>query len=410
MIRRIRFGILLAGFAAIGLLGSPLPDGADEAYLHLSIFTRAMEQIRLHYVDADRTSYASLIEGAMEGMMRTLDEHSQFLDSDAFAALQEDAAGEFGGLGIVVGLREGQLTVIAPMADTPASRAGLLPGDQIVEIDGSRTEDWSLGDAVARMRGKAGTEVQLRVLRAGLAEILTFTLQRAVIDMASIQDSRLLPDGIGYVRVVQFSEKTAELLEEKLAGLEKEGMRALVLDLRNNPGGLLQSAVEVSQLFLPSGSLVVTTEGRGQNSRAEFTARSRRAPRSYPMAILINSGSASASEIVCGALQDHGRAVLVGEKSFGKGSVQSVIPVDETSALRLTTARYLTPGRRPIHGYGIEPDIVVGLSPAELREIFQGGEAPPEPGLPSRTKPKDVQFERAADALRAVLLLKHRKG
>jgi carboxyl-terminal processing protease len=364
-----------------------------------------MELIRSNYVDAERADYESLIRGALEGMVRTLDENSQFLDSDAASRFLEDAAGEFAGLGLVVAMRDERLVIIAPMDDTPAFRAGLLPGDHILEIDGETTEGLSLDAAVTRMRGTQGSKVRLRVQRVGRTAPDQVDLVRDAIPVTSVRASMPDPDGIGYIRILQFSENTADSLLSNLERLEKGNLRALILDLRNNPGGLLQSAVEVSQLFLPSGKLIVSTEGRESPVRAVSHPTTR--SRDYPLAILVNEGSASASEIVAGALQDHGRAVLVGRKTFGKGSVQSVLPVSGGSVLKLTTAWYYTPSRRRIHGFGIEPDIVVSMPPEELFAIFSVQEETVD-SVGVRIE-ADVQRVRAADALRGVLRL-HGRG
>jgi carboxyl-terminal processing protease len=329
------------------------------------------------------------------------------MDAGEYAAMQEDTAGRFGGIGVVVGLRDGVLTIIAPMEDTPGFRAGLLAGDKLVEIDGRRTDMMDLGEAVKVMRGPPGSRVKIRVVREGSTEVRTLEIERAIISVASVKDSRMLEDGIGYLRVVQFDERTAGVLDTSLQGLEKQGARALVIDLRNNPGGLLQAAVEVCSRFLSRGAMVVYTQGRDERQRQTFLARG--APKSFdwPLVLLVNEGSASAAEIVGGALQDHKRAVLVGQRTFGKGSVQTILPMEDGSALRLTTSKYYTPGRRVIHDYGIEPDILIPVSPEDWARIVRArAEADPVPGAApgAPAPPRDIQLERAVDVLKGIML------
>lgn len=382
----------------------------EDPYESMSTFTKVLEQIRLHYVEPDRTAYKDLTYGALRGLLASLDEHCEFMDPEEYKAMQEDTAGRFGGIGVVVGLRDGVLTVIAPMEDTPGFRAGLVAGDRLVEIDGKRTDSMDLGEAVKLMRGPAGTRVRIKVVHEGSTDIRSLEIERAVVSVASVKDARLLEDGIGYLRVVQFDERTAGALDESLRTLEKQGARALVVDLRNNPGGLLQSAVEVCSRFLPRGAMVVYTQGRDERQRQTFFVRSSVKTVAWPLVILVNEGSASAAEIVGGALQDHKRAVLVGQRTFGKGSVQTILPMDDGSALRLTTSKYYTPGRRVIHDYGIEPDILIPVSPAEWARILrERAEEPPLPAAvarpgPARPPARDIQMERAVDVLKGIML------
>ncbi len=364
---------LLAGNLVVGARlysQSPAANDRDNAYEKMALFTKVIEQIREHYVDADKTSYQDLIYGAMRGMLQSLDEHSSFLDPEMYTDMKDDTAGEFGGLGIVISLKDGVLTIVAPMEDTPGFRAGLLPGDKILEIDGQGTDGLSLSDAVKKLRGEPGTKVTIKILRPKTQDIKTVELTRAKINVPSVKDAKILEDGIGYVRIVQFNEPTSKALQEAIDKLEKEGLRALVIDLRNNPGGLLTSAIEVSEKFLKRGSLVVYTQGRNAKPQQTFRAKGRYHYLDFPMVILVNGGSASASEIVAGALQDHKRAILIGEKTFGKGSVQSVLPLDDGSAIRLTTAKYYTPSKRVIHEHGIEPDIVVPMAPEDWHKLL----------------------------------------
>lgn len=344
--------------------------GEDSPYEMYTLFSKVVEQVRANYVDGEKSTYEDLIHGALKGMLQSLDPHSQFMDEEAFTAMKEDTAGKFGGLGITIGVKDAVLTVIAPMEDTPAFRAGLLSGDKIIEIDGDSTDGLALEDAVKKLRGDPGTEVKIKIFRPKTQLVKEFTLERAVINVPSIKDARMLDGGIGYVRMLQFGESTADDLQAELDKLEEQGLQAFVLDLRSNPGGLLTSAVDVSQKFLKRGDLIVFTRGRDNRMERSYRARARDAFPNVPMVVLINGYSASASEIVAGALQDNRRAVLVGEKSFGKGSVQSVLPQDGGTAIRLTTAKYYTPSERVIHENGIEPDVVVPMSVENWRNIL----------------------------------------
>ena len=413
---------------------------ADSPYEMFTLFSKVVEQVRGNYVDADKSTYKELIHGALGGMLQALDPHSQFMDEEAFRSMKEDTAGKFGGLGITIGIKDGMLTVIAPMEDTPAFRAGLLSGDKIVEIDGDSTDGLALEDAVKKLRGDPGTPVKIKIFRPKTQLFKEIELERAVINVPSIKDTRVLDGGIGYVRMLQFGEDTAKDLQAALDQLEKEKVKALVLDLRSNPGGLLTAAVEVAQKFLRRGDLVVFTRGRDNRMERAYRARARDTFPAVPMAVLINGYSASASEIVAGALQDNRRAVLVGEKSFGKGSVQSVLPQDGGTAIRLTTAKYYTPSERVIHDVGIEPDVVVPMSVENWRNILlarnrseetngaanaaaldegwtAGGEEEDLPDLAAKPPAEesvdldsvvDPQLDRACDMLKGILVFQKR--
>jgi len=391
----------------------------DDAYEKISLFTRVLEQVREHYVDEEKTSYENLIYSALRGMLQSLDPHSQFMDAESYEDMKDDTAGQFGGLGIVISIKDSVLTIIAPMEDTPGFRAGLLAGDKIIEIDGKSTEGLSLPDAVKKLRGAPGTKVAIKILRPKTQDIKVVEVERAEIKVASVKDAHIMEDGIAYLRITQFNEPTATALQEALDKLTAEGMKALVLDLRNNPGGLLSSAIEVSQKFVKRNDSIVSTQGRDESQHQVFKGKGRQHYLDFPMAILVNGGSASASEIVAGALQDHKRAILVGEKTFGKGSVQSVLPMEGGTALRLTTAKYYTPSKRMIHDRGIEPDIVVPMSPEDWRKIRldhakaeNGGiddDAAEEEGDvqvtgdSSKDEVIDVQLQRAIDVLKGVM-------
>ena len=410
----------------------------ESPYEMYTLFSKVVEQVRAHYVDAEKSTYEELVKGALKGMLQSLDPHSQFLDEKAFKAMKEETAGKFGGLGITIGIKDNLLTVIAPMEGTPAFRAGLLSGDKIMEIDGDTTEGISLEDAVGKLRGDPGTAVKVKVFRPKTQLMKEFELTRAVINVPSIKDTQVLDGGIGYVRMLQFGENTAKDLRTELDKLEAQKVRALVLDLRSNPGGLLTAAVEIAQMFLDRGDLIVFTRGRDNRMERSYRSRSRHTFPDVPMVVLINGYSASASEIVAGALQDNRRAILVGEKSFGKGSVQSVLPQDGETAIRLTTAKYYTPSERVIHDVGIEPDVVVPMSAESWRNVILArnraeevngnadGQAADDgwvddegAAMPAAKEsedaegadggdPSDPQLERAADMLRGLLVFRDR--
>jgi len=359
-------------------------------------------------------------------MISTLDPHSEFMEPVKFDELKKDTEGAFGGVGIQIGLRDGFLTVIAPMDDTPAFKAGILTGDRMVRIEGKSTEKISLQDVVKNLRGEPGTEVTITIFRPGSGSTRDYTLKRAVIKVDTVKDingKREFPvddNKIGYVRLTQFNEPTTTELEAALKKLRDHGMRGLVLDLRNNPGGLLDQAVKVCELFLPAGELVVTTEGRMAPRKSEYRARGNGSYLNLPMVALVNGGSASASEIVAGCLQDvkPQRAVIVGEQSFGKGSVQSILPMPDGSALRLTTAKYYTPSHRVIHERGIKPDIEIPVSPEDEEALIvkrlPGGveayEGFDEKRRAAVRELRDEQLDRALDLLKGILVYSERSG
>jgi len=333
-------------------------EGKGSDYESIELFTDVMAIIKKSYVEEVDTK--KLIYGAINGMLASLDPHSSFMTPDTYKEMKIDTKGAFGGLGIEITVKDGILTVISPIEDTPAYKAGIKAGDQILKIDDRFTKDLNINDAVKRMRGQKGTSVVLMIMREGLDKPKEYTLVRDIIQIKSVR-SRLLDNGFGYVRIAQFQEKTDEDLSKALKSLQEENKGALsglVLDLRNDPGGLLDQAVRVADHFIEDG-LIVYTEGREKDSKMQFMAKKGGKEPSYPIVVLINGGSASASEIVAGALQDHKRAIIMGTQSFGKGSVQTIIPLSDDSGLRLTTALYYTPSGRSIQAKGITPDIVV---------------------------------------------------
>lgn len=385
----------------------------DSGYSSIAVFARALQLVRQDYVDEKKVSYEELTHAAMRGMLSSLDPHSQFMEPKDFKGMQDDTHSRFGGLGVVVTQREGAIIIVTPMEDSPGFRAGLLPNDQIIKIDGTPTEKMELGEAINLLRGEAGQKVTLTILRPATKEIKDFPLVRENIKVASVKEAKILPEEnggdfkIGYVRVTQFNVPTAEDLAKKLEELEKQGMRALVLDLRYNPGGLLNSAVDVAGLFLPPKTLVVSTEGRvASQSRSYRTADTAKPRPRYPLAILTNTGSASGSEIVAGALKDLNRAIIVGETTFGKGSVQSVIQLQDGSAMRLTTAKYYTPSKQVIHEHGVAPTIRATLTPDQERMLMlqRREESSGEQDRKELAAFRDPQLDRAVDALKGVMI------
>lgn len=329
----------------------------DDFYQEVELFTDALTLIRSEYVE--ETKYKDLMYGALKGMMLSLDPYSQFLDPEAYKEVKVETEGEFGGLGIEITIRDGLLTIITPIDDTPAFRVGLKANDRIVKINGEITKDITLMEAVKKLRGKPKTKVDVTVMREGEERLLDFTITRDIIKIQSIRKAKLLEDNIGYIRLSEFQEKSPDDLEKALSKLEKIGMDSLILDLRNNPGGLLDSAVKVAEKFIEPGKVIVSTRGRDGKQDMIFKSSRRGKHRSYPLIILISNGSASGSEIVAGAIQDYKKGILLGTKTFGKGSVQTVVPLIDGSALRLTTSKYFTPSGRCIHDEGIDPDVFV---------------------------------------------------
>ena len=426
MKRRILYGAVALALSVNLLVGarvylsSAQAAEKDSAYPSLQLFSVVMEKVRNDYVDGKDLKYQDLVYGALKGMLNTLDPHSEFMEPDKYKELQNDTQGNFGGLGIVVSVKDNFVTVVAPMEDTPGFKAGILSGDRIVKIDGKTTEKMNLQDAVKNLRGDPGTEVNLTILRPSSGQLKDYRLTRSVINVDMVKDinsKKLFPLGenkIGYIRLVQFGEKTSDDLEAALRKLKGQGMQGLVLDLRWNPGGLLDQAVDVCEKFLPRGELVVTTEGRNraQDSTRKASGRGDEL-HNMPIVVLVNLGSASASEIVAGCLQDLKRAIILGEKTFGKGSVQSILPMSDGSALRLTTAKYYTPSHKVIHEEGITPDILVPVTDDEERDILlkrtPGGiESLDDKDRDRVMNARDPQLDRAMDLLKGITLFTQR--
>jgi carboxyl-terminal processing protease len=427
MKRRLIYGLVVVVLVmnlAVGAriyLDSAAAAEKDSAYPNLELFSYVMEKVRKDYVDGQKLTYQDLVSSALKGMVSKLDPHSEFLGPEEYKELQDDTHGVFGGLGIVVQLKDNFVTVVAPIEDSPGFKAGILSGDRIVKIDGKSTEKMGLPDAVKSLRGEPGTDVTVTIERPSSGAVKDIKLTRAVINVDMVKDINskkefpLGRDKIGYVRVTQFGEKTGDELEAALKKLKAQGMQALILDLRWNPGGLLDQAVEVCQKFLPRGELVVTTEGRNaaQNS-AHRALGAGDELHNTPLVVLVNGYSASASEIVAGCLQDLKRAIILGEKTFGKGSVQSIIPLpEEAGALKLTTAKYYTPSHKVIHEQGITPDSIVTMTDeeeraAELKRAPGGLESLDPKERETVTAMRDPQMDRATDLLKGILLFAQR--
>src|SRR5438067_4531005 len=417
--RRLVIIILLANIALCACPGvfaqeaQPAKSEEDNGYAQISIFAKALELIRQDYVAQTKTSYHDLVTAAMKGMLSSLDPHSQFMDPNDFRDMQDDTRSRFNGLGIEVSMKNGLPTVVTAMEDTPAARAGILSGDQILRINGMSTERMDLQDAINVLRGPAGAKVSLTLLRPSTKEIKEYALQRAEIKIQSVKGERLLaaeltgPFRIGYIRLIQFNEPTADELSKALDNLQKQGMQALILDLRNNPGGLLNSAVDVCSQFLPPNTKVVSTQGRVPSQQHDYSTSGvgKERPR-FPLVLLVNEGSASGSQIVAGALKELHRAVLVGETTFGKGSVQNVVQLADGPAVRFTTAKYYTPSRQVIQGNGVTPNIRVPMTAEQERSLFalrNAGNMKSEDEK-SIIKARDPQMLRAIDALKGVMI------
>jgi carboxyl-terminal processing protease len=370
--------LFLCGFLLMSLgvsFSETARPAIDKAiFEQIPLFTDAIAIIKKYYVRD--IGAQELIYGALKGMLSELDPYSEFLPPKKFEDMKSETEGEFGGVGLVVSMRDKQLTVVSPMEGTPAERAGVKAGDVIVKIDDVNVQELSFSDAVEKMRGKPGSKVVLSIMRAEEEKLLTIPVKRAIIEIENVKDALILEEGIGYVRIVDFGKRTRKMLHEAMGELETKGVKALILDLRNNPGGLLESAVEVSNMLVRKGSLIVYTKDRTGEEQLRFVSNGVRYREFDPLVILVNKGSASGSEIVAGAVKDTEQGVIIGEKTFGKASVQTVIPLRDQSALRLTTAEYYTPSGISIHQKGIEPDYVVEYKNERLKELMENIDQP----------------------------------
>ncbi len=379
---------IISVFLAVFLIGILIGSGRSQKvsalpnsmYEDLKVFTDVIGYIQKDYVE--ETKSKDLIHGAIKGMLETLDPHSAFMPPNMYKEMQEETKGRFEGLGIEITIKEGILTVVSPIEDTPAFKAGIMAGDQIIKIDGDSTKNFTLMDSVKRLRGPRGSKVTITIMREGFAKPKEFTLVRDVIPVRSVRHE-LLEKNYGYIRISQFQEKTDGEFEKAMKALEEESkgsLKGLILDLRNNPGGLLDQAVKISDRFIDSG-LIVSVEGRKEDQKLKFYAHPDGHLSRYPLVVLVNGGSASGAEIVAGAIQDHGRGILIGTQTFGKGSVQTIIPLKDGSGLRLTTARYYTPNGRSIQAKGIVPDLIVKLSRPEQEKEIVAPKLPSEKDL-----------------------------
>jgi len=387
----------------------------ESLYQKLELLADTITLIQSNYVE--EVTPQTLVYGALEGMLSSLDLHSQFLDPDAYKEIKVETEGEFGGLGIVITIKDKILTIVSPLEGTPAYEVGLRPGDKILAIEGESTKDISLTESVKKLRGSPGTDVNITVLREKEDKILKFNITRDIIKIRSIKEAKILKDNIGYVKLIDFQEDTAKELDNAIERLIEKDMVGLILDLRNNPGGLLDVAIEVSERFVPEGKLIVSTRGRKENQNTEFVSKKGKKYTQYPLVVLVNQGSASGSEIVAGAIQDYHFGIVLGEITFGKGSVQTVIPLSDNSAIRLTTSKYFTPNGRSIHHKGIVPDIEVEYREIEEKEgktieesVFERLEGEQLPEEKDEIKKKEFKYDsqllRAIDLLKAIKLYK----
>jgi carboxyl-terminal processing protease len=404
-------GFVLAHIAA-RQFGAPSWWPNRERDRNVRYFRDVLETVKDYYVDERKADYNALTRAALRGMLSELDPHSEFLDAEAYSETEEELNNEFNGVGIQVEERDNHIVVITTIADTPAERAGIRRGDRIVSIDGKAIDDPSTDKVVRLIRGEPGTPVKMVFFRPSIDREVTYVLKRERIRLRSVRNTQISTDGIGYTQITQFSERTGEEFDVALKELEKRGMRALVLDLRNNPGGLLDAAMEVCDQFFAKGELIAYTQGRTKESREEFRAENNHERRTYPIAVLVNGGTASAAEIVSGALKDTKRAVIIGEKTFGKGSVQSIIEMQNGEGIRLTTARYYTPSGITIHEKGIQPQVELEMSPddeARLRiqqsrtDLVEPAEFADRFGFPPV---EDTQRNAAEEVLRGVMIMR----
>ncbi len=427
-VRYLKIGALVALLLLVGLTTdnrNPVGDAQaynDSTYDQIRLFSEALSIVQKNYVEEPDSQ--ELVRGAIKGMLTSLDPHSSFMSPDMYKEMQIDTQGEFQGIGITIGIRDGILTVIAPIDDTPAYRAGIQAGDKIVMIEDQTTKDMTLMEAVKLMRGPKGTDVTITIARKGAPERIKVTITRDVIPLHSIKTKDIDP-AIGYVRITQFQKKTSSEFTDALAKIHEEKgdtFKGLILDLRNNPGGLLIAAIEVADVFIDSGA-IVTTKGRLKNQNFSYNAKAKGTEPEYPIVVLVNGGSASASEIVAGAMQDYKKAILIGTTTFGKGSVQTIYRLGDGAGMRVTTARYYTPSGRSIQATGIEPDIIVrnngGKAMGHMREKDLSGHLENDQSNDQPEEVEDTEEEEAplvnfipedptedAQLMRAVDLLK----
>ncbi|MCM8761128.1 MAG: S41 family peptidase [Candidatus Omnitrophica bacterium] len=388
----------------------------DNLYQQVELLADAISIVRSDYVD--EVDSKKLIYGALKGMLSSLDDYSQFMEPDEYDEIKVETRGEFGGVGVEISLRDGILTVVSPIAGTPAEAAGIKAGDKIVKIDGKITKKMTLSEAVKLMRGKPGTMVTLTIWREGERNIFDVPIKRALVKVTSIKKADFIEDKIGYIKMVEFQENTTRDLDASLRKLESQGMDSLILDLRNNPGGLLEGAVDVAERFLPKDKVIVSIKARVPSENAIFKSSGRFNRGDYPLIVIVNEGSASASEIVAGAIKDNKRGIVIGTKTFGKASVQTVIPLKDGSALRFTTASYLTPSGKLIKNEGIMPDVVVERDRSETKkkdvvdifeEVEQIDSKRPQEQKAILEEQKDNQLDAAVNLMKAIKVYKSEK-
>lgn len=400
----------LVGVALIYAGFSPVRAAVDKTYDQLKMLVDVMGLIEDNYVEERQSK--DLINGAIRGMVKTLDPFSQFMEPDVYKEMKTETEGQFGGLGIRISIKNDWLTVVTPLPGTPAYRAGILPDDRIVKIEGESTANITVEDAVKKLRGNPGTKVSISIAREGAKDLIDYTLTREVIKIETIR-YKMLENGIGYIKLIEFSATSEKDLSAALESLKKQGMKSLVFDLRNNPGGLLDTAVDVCKEFIGDNKIIVYTQGRKPDTRRDYYAKSKAPYGDLPLILLVNRGSASGSEIVAGAVQDLKRGLLIGTTTFGKGSVQSVLPLSDGYGLRLTTAKYYTPSGRSIHRNektgvgGVTPDIIIEVTPetegklyAQSEEVFAQGKEP-ESMVKKQDRIEDVVLNRAIELLKA---------
>lgn len=398
--------LIIGVFAFFTFAASGIDRSKDDLYKQVSLFSDALAIIKSEYVEEVKPR--DLIYGALKGMLSSLDSYSQFMDPDTYNELKVDREGKFGGLGIEITMKDGLPTVVTPIDDTPAWKAGIKANDRIVKINNVLTRDMTLSDVVKKLRGKAGEPVNITILREAEKKLLEFKIVRDTIKIKNIKEARILEEGVAYIRLVEFGENTPGDLDAALEALKKQGMNALMLDLRNNPGGLLDSAVKVAEKFIEKDKLIVYTKGRKESQDLQFTSRAGNPLLEMPVAVLINEGSASGSEIVAACLKDYKRAIILGTNSFGKGLVQTVIPLADGSGISLTTSKYFSPLGKEIQGKGVMPDIVVEAGKIELAAAEGPLSEKPQETIDQKTLnyKSDNQLARALDVLKALKIYK----